>query len=127
MRARSGHGRCVTGRASNTEPQVEIGPSAFERRRRDAAERRARRHGRLLVRPSRPYDALPLRRLAALERRLLPGGDFLVAELGGVLVAAVALDADARPFRDPSRPTADICSLLALRIRGLSTSLREAA
>jgi hypothetical protein len=113
----------VNGRASNQEPQVEIGPSLFERRRREAADRRAG----VVVRPSRPDDRLSLRRLAALEQRLLPAGAFLVAEVRGVLVAALALDADARPFSDRSKATADICTLLELRARGLSAQLREAA
>ena len=108
-------------------PQVDVGPSVVEMRRLELAERRAGRAAGLVVRPGRPEDELSLRRLATAERRLLPGGEFLVAEVGGAVVAAVALEADGRPYCDPVRPAADICALLELRAERLRTQLPEAA
>ena len=55
-----------------------------------------------------------LERLAALSERQLHGGDWLVAEVDGVPVAAVAVD-DGTTVYDPFRPTSQAVSLLRLR------------
>jgi hypothetical protein len=55
-----------------------------------------------------------LERLAALSERQLHGGDWLVADVDGVPVAAVAVD-DGTTVYDPFRPTSQAVSLLRLR------------
>jgi hypothetical protein len=64
------------------------------------------------------HDDEALERLAELEGRRLPPGRFVVAELGGVLVAAQPLTGGS-PFADPFRPTAQLIPLLRLRARQL--------
>jgi hypothetical protein len=55
-----------------------------------------------------------LERLAALSERPLHDGDWLVAEIDGVPVAAVSVD-DGTTVYDPFKPTSQIVSLLQLR------------
>jgi len=55
-----------------------------------------------------------LERLAALSERPARDGDWLVADLDGVAVAAVSLD-DGSTLYDPFRPTSQAVSLLRLR------------
>ena len=55
-----------------------------------------------------------LERLAALSERPLHDGDWLVAELDGVPVAAVSVENGATVY-DPFKPTSQIVSLLELR------------
>ena len=55
-----------------------------------------------------------LERLAALSDRTLHDGDWIVADLDGVPVAAVAVD-DGTTVYDPFRPTSQAVSLLRLR------------
>ena len=55
-----------------------------------------------------------LERLAALSERPLHDGDWIVAELDGVPVAAVSVDNGATVY-DPFKPTSQIVSLLELR------------
>lgn len=55
-----------------------------------------------------------LERLAALSDRRLRDGDWLVADLDGVPVAAVSLD-DGTTLYDPFKPTSQLVSLLELR------------
>ena len=55
-----------------------------------------------------------LERLAALSERPLHEGDWLVADVDGVAVAAVSVD-DGATVYDPFRPTAQALSLLKLR------------
>ncbi|MGB7259899.1 MAG: hypothetical protein WBD48_17635 [Pseudolabrys sp.] len=55
-----------------------------------------------------------LERLAALSERPLHDGDWLVADLDGVPVAAVSVD-DGTTLYDPFKPTSQIVSLLELR------------
>jgi hypothetical protein len=81
--------------------------------------RQATLEGPLTIRTSRTDDDGALERLAALEGRGLPKGPFLLAEVGGELVAAAPLELDAPPLGNPFRPTADLCELLALRARQL--------
>jgi hypothetical protein len=96
-------------------------------------ERRAHEAHRL--RPSRPPDAAStepvvlrlccvrddnaLERLAAVEGRPAPAGRHVVAEVGGVVVAALPLG-PGTPFADPFRPTAHLLPLLELRARQLT-------
>jgi hypothetical protein len=55
-----------------------------------------------------------LERLAQLSERPLHGGDWIVADVDGVAVAAVSVD-DGATLYDPFRPTAQALSLLKLR------------
>src|SRR5437867_3654143 len=70
--------------------------------------------GEVRIRLATPCDADAVRELAELDSRPAPAGDVLVAEVGGVVRAALPLDggpAVADPF-SPSRP---LVALLALR------------
>jgi len=61
------------------------------------------------------HDGEALARLAALDdRRGRPFGRHVVAEVGGVIVAALPLSG-AVPFTDPFRPTKHLLPLLELR------------
>jgi len=55
-----------------------------------------------------------LERLAALSERTVNGGDWIVADVDGVPVAAVSV-ADGTTLYDPFRPTSQAVSLLKLR------------
>ena len=89
---------------------------------RDAA--RYRRARAVSVHPPQPVrTAIQLRlsacleeleRLAALSERQLHESDWLVADVDGVPVAAVAVD-DGTTLYDPFRPTSQAVSLLKLR------------
>jgi hypothetical protein len=89
---------------------------------RDAV--RYRRAHQASVRPARPVKtAIQLRlsacreeleRLAALSERPLHDGEWIVADVDGVPVAAVAVD-DGTTVYDPFRPTSQAVSLLRLR------------
>ena len=62
------------------------------------------------------HDDPALARLAALEGRPLPTGSFVVAEIGGKLVAAQPLDGGL-PLADPFHATAHLLPILRLRAR----------
>ena len=91
-------------------------------RRRDAV--RYRRARQASARPPQAVRAAielrlsacreELERLAALSERPLHGGDWIVADVDGVAVAAVAVD-DGTTVYDPFRPTSQAVSLLQLR------------
>ena len=93
----------------------------YRRGREGKAYRRARAQS---VHPPQPVrTAIQLRlsacrdeleRLAALSDRPVQDGDWLVADLDGVPVAAVSID-DGSMLYDPFRPTAQLVSLLELR------------
>ena len=55
-----------------------------------------------------------LERLAALSERRLTGGDWIVADLNGVPVAAVSVESGATVY-DPFKATSQAVSLLKLR------------
>src|SRR5215471_3559575 len=55
-----------------------------------------------------------LERLAALSERPLHDGDWIVAEVDGVPVAAMSVD-DGATVYDPFRPSSQVVSLLQLR------------
>ncbi len=74
--------------------------------------------GAVVIRVATARDALALERLAELECARPPGGDALLAELRGELVAALPLDGGA-PMANPFVPTADVVELLRVRARQL--------
>lgn len=92
----------------------------------------------ITIRHSETGDSLAIRRLAALDSQHEPHGPMLLAEIGGELQAAVALDGS-QAIADPWRSTADALALLKLRAtqtrehaergrgRGLHLRLRPAA
>ena len=55
-----------------------------------------------------------LERLAQLSERVARGGDWLVADVDGVPVAAVSIE-DGSTVYDPFKPTSQVVSLLELR------------
>jgi hypothetical protein len=69
----------------------------------------------VVLRLCRGGDGPALERLALLESRSLPRGSFVVAEVGGELVAAAPLGEPGPAFADPFRPTAAIVRLIELR------------
>jgi hypothetical protein len=73
---------------------------------------------RFTIRAAGPTDAAALARLAALDSKPVPRGRVLVAEVGGELWAAVALDGRAA-VADPFRPSGELALLLAQRARQL--------
>jgi hypothetical protein len=75
----------------------------------------------VVIRPAEPRDARSLARIAGRDSKLVPDGPLVVAEAGGEIVAAVALDGGAT-IADPFRPTAALVSLLELRAAQLRRS-----
>ena len=71
---------------------------------------------RILLRRAVPQDGAVLRRLARLDSTRLPDGELLVAEIDGLIVAAVPFDGR-RAIADPFRPTAELVELLRMRLR----------
>lgn len=68
-------------------------------------------------------DCGAVSQLEALESRVLPPGPTLVAELDGVLVAAISV-ADDTVVADPFVRTADIAALLRVRARQVRATAR---
>jgi len=96
----------------------------LNRSARDAFQRRTRP-----VTPAVPLEAVVLRlcsvhddetldRLAELEGRPAPTGRFIVAEVGGTVVAALPLQGGVA-LADPFRATAHLMPLLELRAKQL--------
>jgi hypothetical protein len=77
----------------------------------------------IALRLCRVGDDSALARLAALEGRPVPEGQFVVAELNGRIVAALPLDGSP-PLRDPFVRTAHLQRLLELRAAQLLRSER---
>jgi hypothetical protein len=71
------------------------------------------------IRPAGPEDRPALAVLAALDSSPEPGGDVIVAEVGGELWAAQPVDG-ARGIADPFRPSGELAFLLAERARQLA-------
>jgi hypothetical protein len=71
------------------------------------------------IRRSGPGDGRKLFRLALLDDRRMAAGPHLIAERGGEIVAAVPLGGGA-PIADPFVRSADLVSLLELRVRQLA-------
>jgi hypothetical protein len=78
----------------------------------------------VVIRRAFPEDASTLARLALLDSQRPIAGPALLAERGGVAVAAVALDGS-RTVADPFSPTADLVALLHLRADALSAPARS--
>jgi hypothetical protein len=77
----------------------------------------------ILIRRSEIIDRPALTRLAALDSgRILPEGQFLLAEVAGEIVAAVSIDTYEPGLADPFRPTENVLRLLELRARRLRRS-----
>jgi hypothetical protein len=70
--------------------------------------------GSILIWRKAASDHSALQHLAALASRELPDGWFLLAEVGGELVAAAPLDVDEELLNDPFRPTANFRELRRL-------------
>jgi hypothetical protein len=68
------------------------------------------------LRVDRVRDSLRLHELARLAGRPLPGGSFVVGEIGGRIVAALPL-AGGRPLTDPAASVDHVLPLLELRAR----------
>jgi hypothetical protein len=96
----------------------------IQRDRQRITRRRAERPvaDEVVIRSASDNDRGRLERLAMLDSAPAPRGPMLVAERGGLLVAAVPLGGG-RPIADPFEPTAGIVGLLELR----RTQLRPAA
>src|SRR5947209_1690511 len=69
------------------------------------------------------HDDEALERLAQLEGRRLPSGRFVLAEVGGRVVAALSLPGG-EALADPFRPTAHLLPLLRLRAAQLEVAPR---
>jgi hypothetical protein len=94
---------------------------AADFQRTAANSRRAREASRRSAQPVRAAIELrlsacrdELERLAALSERRLGGGDWIVADVNGVPVAAVSLDNGSTVY-DPFKSTSQAVSLLKLR------------
>jgi hypothetical protein len=84
-------------------------------RRRRHRQRAASDDASVLIRRAGAEDEPALARLAALdERPELPGGERLIGELGGRIVAALDVRSG-RAVADPFAPTSAIVELLGLR------------
>jgi hypothetical protein len=66
----------------------------------------------LFIRRSTVVDLAALSHLAAQGSRPAPRGVYLIAEVGGRIVAATSLDRREAPLCDPTSDTADIQYLL---------------
>jgi hypothetical protein len=76
------------------------------------------------LRLCRVADDPTLERLAILEGRPAPAGRFVVAEVGGEVVAAVSLNSGS-VLADPFRATAHLVPLLELRASQLAPDVRR--
>jgi len=86
----------------------------------------------VLIRRSTPCDKAAIERLAAANGQRARGASFLLAEVGGTLVAAAPLDARAATIGASTPATADVRELLrriakGIRSREAEASLRHAA
>jgi hypothetical protein len=81
--------------------------------------------GELLIRVAGPDDRPALDDLAARDSRPRLRGDALIAELDGVLVAALSLR-DGRLIADPWKPTAVIGDQLRLRASSITATTAPA-
>jgi hypothetical protein len=68
------------------------------------------------IRPAREDDKEPLRLLAQRDSARVPPGRLLVAEVGGTIQAAVAVESG-ETIADPFRRTAELVALLQMRAR----------
>src|SRR2546423_10036916 len=99
--------------------EMELVKAIYRDRERDGRAR-AKRAADLamgddvVIRRANGHDARRLERLAQLDSAHVPAGPTLVAELDGVLVAAVSLNGG-RPLADPFMPSAGLVKMLELR------------
>ena len=68
----------------------------------------------ITIRRTEAADAKALVRLAGLDSKHVPPGNFLIAEVEGVGWAAIAIESG-EVLADPFRPTADLVQMLQLR------------
>ena len=80
----------------------------------------------ITIRLSRPEDHAAVLRLAALDSKAYDGGELVLAERGGELVAAVPV-AGGDALADPFRPTAEVVALLELRAAQLRSAGEDAS
>ncbi len=80
----------------------------------------------ITIRLAHGGDEPALRRLAALDSAEVPAGDLLLAEVEGVLRAALSL-ADGTSIADPFAPTADVVPLLRWWARAARAQRRRRA
>ena len=73
----------------------------------------------VLMRRATAEDTARVRTLARLDDKRVPAGPYLVAELGGEIVAARSL-ATGTVVADPFRLTSDIVAMLSLRASQVS-------
>jgi hypothetical protein len=83
-------------------------------RRARAASAPAAEHVRTAIELRLSACREELERLAALSERTVNGGEWIVADVDGVPVAAVSVE-DGTTVYDPFRPTSQAVSLLKLR------------
>jgi hypothetical protein len=76
----------------------------------------------VLIRAARGSDGAALENLARMDSQRPLGGDVLLAEQDGVIVAAIA---GARMVADPFRPTADVLALLRMHADGTADGSRS--
>lgn len=69
----------------------------------------------LIIRRSREEDAAAIERLRQLDSQRAPAGELMLAEVGGELVAAVAVAGD-QIIADPFRRTAHVVELLRVSL-----------
>jgi hypothetical protein len=97
----------------------EISPTSRHPHAPIARPARRRRHGTdVAIRIAKARDAAAVHELEALDGRLLGTGAQLLAELGGIPVAAIAV-ADDTVVADPFEKTAQVVDLLRIRARQL--------
>jgi hypothetical protein len=101
----------------NEQELVRRTRSAYQRPARAGSQRPVNEP--VTLRLARPHDAVALLRLTQLEGRSEPEGSYVVAEIDGVVVAALPLEAGA-PLGDPFRLTAHLLPLLELRAKQLT-------
>jgi hypothetical protein len=68
----------------------------------------------IAIRPAQSSDAAQLRSLAQRDSAAVPAGRLLVAEVGGAIGAAIAVDTG-ETIADPFRRTAELVALLQVR------------
>jgi len=87
----------------------------------DAVEPPAPTHEPVVLRLCCVHDDAAIERLAVLEGRPAPKGRFVVAEVGGIVVAALPVGGG-EALADPFRATAHLLPLLELRAQQLRTN-----
>jgi hypothetical protein len=80
----------------------------------------------LTIRLATPDDTAELRRLAQLDSGRVPAGPTLVAEVDGVLAAALPLEGGG-PVADPFLPTAEAVRVLEMRAAQIEGARRRGA